>query len=340
MTRSKLCIAFFCTLLMYAFSNSKLRAQNTQIKGFVAATASVDGNGKVSFGFGEQDLFITSDLTEHISFLGETVFKYEPDSPTKFNVSVERIIVKYNFKGNHNFLIGKHHTPTHYWNDTYHHGRVFFPTVERPLMFAAQTMPIHTTGVSLRGLNLGNARFGYNLMIGNGIGSTEIADNDKYKSITAEVHIKPRDKMQIGVSYYRDVISAGAEDHHKRVFTEKINQHLYTATIAQFGQKFELLAEATLATNEAESTGLVKSFTSYAYAGVRLNDKLIPYLRYDYLKYDDKEIYYKKDDINSIVVGLRYEITFLVVVKMEYQHQNSELNGRSDILNTQIAIGF
>ncbi len=339
MTRSKLPLILFLTLCTCIYSGKKLQAQNTQIKGFVAATAYAADDGKIGFGIGEQDLFITSELNEHISFLGETVFKYVPSSPTEFNVSVERIIMKYNFKGNHNFLIGKHHTPTHYWNDTYHHGRVFFPTVERPLMFAALTLPIHTTGISLRGLNLGKSKFGYNLMIGNGIGSTEIADNDKYKSVTAEMHIKPRDKMQVGVSYYQDVISAGAEDHG-RVFAEKINQHLYTATIAQFGSTFELLAEATWATNKAESTGLVKSFTSYAYAGVRLNSNWIPYIRYDYLKYDDSEIYYKKDDIKSMIVGLRYEVTYLVVLKMEYQHQNSEVNGQTDIVNTQIAIGF
>lgn len=340
MTRSKLRFFIVCFFSLTAFYSKTLVAQNTQIRGFVAATASVLEDGKVSFGFGEQDLFITSELTEHISFLGETVFKYEPTSATKFNASVERIIMKYNFKGNHNLLIGKHHTPTHYWNDTYHHGRVFFPTVERPLMFAALTMPIHTTGISIMAQNLGKARFGYNFMIGNGIGSSEIADNDKYKSITAEMHIRPKDKMQVGVSFYRDVISAGAEDHHGRIFDEKITQHLFTATVAQFGSKFELLAEATLATNEAESTGLVKSFTSYAYAGVKIGPKWIPYLRLDYLKYDDKEIYYKKDDINSIILGLRYEVTYLVVLKMEYQHQDSELNGRTDILNTQIAIGF
>jgi hypothetical protein len=338
MTRSKPPFVLFLALLLCLFTSRKLFAQNTQIKGFVHSNVYLKDD-KVGFGIGEQDLFITSELNEHVSFLGETVFKYDPNSSTEFSVSVERVIMKYNFKGNHNFLIGKHHTPSHYWNDTYHHGRVFFPTIDRPLMFAALTLPLHTTGLAMMGLNLGKAKFGYNVMLGNGIGSTEVADNDKYKSLTAAIHIKPRQGMQLGVSFYNDVISAGAEDHG-RVFTEKINQQLYTATIAQFGNKFEFLAEATLASNKAESTGVVKSFTSYAYAGVKLNSKWIPYVRYDYLKYHDNEIYYKKDDVSSMLFGMRYEVTFLVVVKMEYQFLESEVNGHANVLNTQIAIGF
>jgi hypothetical protein len=82
-------------------------------------------------------------------------------------------------------LVGKHHTPVNYWNYTYHHGRVFFPTIERPLLFEAEIIPLHTNGISLQGQNLGSAKFGYDVMIGNGLGSSDITDNDNRKSITA-----------------------------------------------------------------------------------------------------------------------------------------------------------
>lgn len=286
MTRSKLRIIHLVSFLICLSFNLKLSAQRTQIKGFAAVNTILE-DGKFSFGIGEQDLFITSELNDDFSFLGETVFKYSPDSPTKFNVSVERIIVNYNYKGNHNALIGKHHTPTHYWNDTYHHGRVFFPTIQRPLLFAAQTLPIHTTGLALQALNLGKLKFGYNLMVGNGIGSSDVVDNDKYKSVTAAFQIKPKDKLQLGFSFYNDMISEGAEVHNGMTIDEKINQQLYTATIAHFGRKFELLAEGTFASNNAKSTGMINSFTSYLYIGGRIKEKFIPYLRFDYLKYHE-----------------------------------------------------
>ena len=178
-------IAAFCVgLTMSSFS------QKTLIRGFIDVLAGYEKN-KVSFGFGEQDLFITSELNDRINFLGETVFRFTPGTPTQFSVSVERVIIKYNFSGNHNLLFGKHHTPINYWNDTYHHGRVYFPTIERPLLFSHQMIPLHTTGISIQGHDLGGVKFGYDLMLGNGLGSGEILDNDKYKSITAAIHIKP-----------------------------------------------------------------------------------------------------------------------------------------------------
>ena len=314
-------------------------AQRTQIRGFVDVNARYE-NDKLNFGLGEQDLFITSELNDDFSFLGETVFRYSPNSDTPFEVSVERIIVTYNFKGNHNALIGKHHTPTHYWNDTYHHGRVFFPTVDRPLIFAAATLPIHTTGVAVNGLNLGKLRWGYNFMVGNGIGSSDFLDNDKYKSITAALTMKPLERLQVGVSFYHDVISAGAEVHHGMVVDERINQQLYTATVANFGKKFEFLAEGTLAMNDAESTGKVNSLAMYAYTGWRLTDKWVPYVRFDLISYDDAEIYYDGNDRTSFLFGLRYEISYLIVVKMEYQVLDTEVSGSNNIVNAQIAIGF
>lgn len=339
MDRPNQIIIYLVSFVFFLFVNFQLSAQRTQIKGFAAVNTILE-DGKFSFGIGEQDLFITSELTDRFSFLGETVFKYSPNSPTKFNVSVERIIVTYNYKGNNNFLIGKHHTPINYWNDTYHHGRVFFPTITRPLLFAAHTIPIHTTGAALQGYNLGKLKFGYNVMIGNGIGSGEIEDNDTYKSITAAVQIKPKENLQFGLSFYNDVISPGADVHSGIEVDEKINQQLYTATIAHFGKRFEILTEGTLASNNAKSSGVVNSFTSYLYAGFRFKEKFVPYVRFDYLEYQQDEIYFHIDDTFSYLIGFRYEISYLIAVKMEYQHIDSEVYGLRDLLNTQIAIGF
>src|ERR1700749_4805151 len=74
-------------------------SQKTQIRGFMDILAGLQDN-KVSFTLGEQDLFITSELSDRFSFLGESVFKFTPGTPTTFSVSIERAIVKYNFMGN------------------------------------------------------------------------------------------------------------------------------------------------------------------------------------------------------------------------------------------------
>ena len=329
-------IAMFCACPKLFSQNTII--QNTHIRGFIDALASYQ-NGKASFGFGEQDLFITSELHDRISFLGETVFKYTPGTPTDFSVSVERVVIKYNYYGNHNLLIGKHHTPINYWNDTYHHGRVFFPTIERPLLFAANFIPLHTTGMSAQGQNLGKLRFGYDLMVGNGLGSAEVADNDSYKSITAAVHIKPVENLRLGVSYYNDVISKDAHVHDKHIGW-KVNQQLFTGSVAYFGNKFEVLTEGTLALNKTDTTGSQTSTAYYLYGGYKITEKWVPYFRFDNLHYGNGEVFYTKDNTTSFLVGLRYNINYLAVVKLEYQHTNTQLNGDFDKVTFQFAVGF
>ncbi|SFQ38058.1 hypothetical protein [Hymenobacter arizonensis] len=326
-------------------------AQRTHIRGFVDALTYYE-NGKVNFGLGEQDLFITSEITERLSFLGETVFRFSLASPTNFNISVERIILKYNYAGNHSVLLGKHHTPINYWNDTYHHGRVFFPTIDRPLLFAQGIIPLHTTGVSLQGQNLGAIRFGYDAMVGNGIGSGDVVDNNPVKSVTLAVHIKPTDGMRLGASLYHDAISKGSTMHNhsgnggvRPVALTRINQDIVTGSISYTdsvsSRKFELLAESSMVSSQSDSLGMQRAVASYVYAGLRLTEKFIPYVRFDDIRFtSNREVYFLSDNTQSFVAGLRYELSYLAVLKLEYQRANSHLHSNHDRVTFQVAVGF
>ncbi len=327
-------IFFFCLV----FLNIRAKSQNTQIRGFVDVTSTLQDD-KLSFALGEQDLFITSQISDRFSFLGESVFKFTNSSPTKFSVSIERIVIKYNIAGNHNILIGKHHTPVNYWNDTYHHGRVFFPTIYRPLLFD-EIVPIHTTGINFQGQNLGKLKFGYDLMIGNGLGSTDVLDNNSRKSITAAMHIKPADGLRFGISWYNDAIAKGATLHDGDILKWKVKQNLYTGSAAYFGDKFEVLAEGTLGNNNSDTTGSQHTLGGYVYAGIKLHEKIIPYVRLDNLHYGDGEIFYKNNNKSSLVGGIRYNINYLASLKLEYQHQHGAKSGNINQLTLQLAIGF
>lgn len=323
-------------LVLAIFQNTK--AQKTQIRGFVDGLVSYQKD-KLNFGFGEQDLFITSELTDRFSFLGETVFKFSLGTPTSFSVGVERIVLKYNYSGNHNILLGKHHTPINYWNDTYHHGRVFFPTIDRPALFSANIVPLHTTGISLQGSNLGDGKFGYDLMVGNGIGSSDIVDNDKYKSVTAAVHIKPVDGLSLGASFYHDVISKGAKVNDK-IIGWKVNQNLVSGSVAYFGKKGELLVESTFGSNKTDTTGAKITIASYGYAGLKINEKWVPYIRVDNIHYQEGEIFYQADNMISVITGIRYDYNYLVVVKLEFRHEDFKKKGINNMVIAQVAIGF
>jgi len=331
-------ISFLICISCFVFLSHESCAQDTQIKGFIGVLATYDKN-KVSFGFDEQDLFITSVINDRVSFLGESVFKYTPSTPTEFSVSIERVIIKYNIHGNHNLILGKVHTPLNYWNDSYHHGRVFYPTIDRPLLFAANIIPLHTVGIGVQGFDLGKTRFGYDLFVGNGLGSSEILDNDKNKSVTVAIHIKPAERLRLGISWYYDVIAKGASVHD-RTINWKVKQHLFSASISRFGKKFEILAESTAGINHTDTTGSRTTFASYIYTGYKVTNKIIPYLRFDNIDYQRGEIYYDKSNTTSIVAGIRYEINYLAVVKLEYQYQHSEFSDDINKVTAQFAIGF
>lgn len=321
-------------------STDKSLAQNTQIRGFIDGITTYQ-KGQVSFGFEEQDLFITSQITDRISFLGETVFKFTEGSPTDFGVSVERVIFKYNYAGNNSILFGKHHTPIDYWNESYHHGRVFYPTIYRPLLFDANIIPLHTTGIDFQGENLGDLKFGYDLLIGNGLGSTDVQDNDKAKSITASLHFEPIDKLRIGGSWYNDQVAKGAIPHGFTLpITHQVNQNLVTASVAYFGKRYELLAESTMAFNHTDTTGTKQTNASYVYAGIRLTDKLVPYAKVEKITYQQGEQYYITDNTTSFIGGIRYEISYLAVLKLEYEHDNRAIEGHINKITAQFAIGF
>ncbi len=332
-------IVFTVLVIRLIFNGTPSWSQETLIKGFVDVVGKYEAGDKLSFGFGEQDLFITSVLNDHISFLGETVFKYDPTSHTDFSVSVERVIIDYNLKGNNDLIMGKVHTPLNYWNDTYHHGRLFFPTIERPLLFDAEIIPIHTVGIGLRGHDLGALRFGYDFFVGNGIGSEDVKDNDRNKSISIAVHAKPAARLRIGLSWYNDVISKGA-DLHDETINWKVKQNLLTASASNFGKQFEILAEGTFGFNQSDTTGVTKTVASYIYTGYKVAPKVIPYLRCDYLHYQEGEIYYHKNNLTSLIAGIRIELSYLAVVKLEYQYEHSEVSGNTNTIMTQFAIGF
>jgi hypothetical protein len=333
-------------LTFLLFCGFLVQAQDTQIRGFVDFGMNYK-NDQVNFTLGEQDLFITSEISDRVSFLGETVFKYSANSPTRYDLSIERIILKYNIKGNHNILFGKHHTPVNYWNDSYHHGRVFFPTIFRPMMFEMGVVPLHTTGLRFQGQNLGKLRFGYDALIGNGEASTDALDFNKMKSVMLGAHITPRDGLRIGLSYYYDDIPQGAVLHHSsNVSKQNVKQSMYSGSVSYFGSKFELLAESSVVMNQNDSTGTNVSPTGYIYAGYRTKYKFVPYVRVDVLNFSSKEVLFSNKMYRGALVGLRYEINYLAVLKLEYNYTEAmSMSDHSSMthtnaINFQFAIGF
>ncbi len=331
--------------IICCFVNLKSQIKDkTTVRGFIDIGSSYDmEKERMNFQFGEQDLFITSDLSDKISFLGESVLKYSPTSPTKFDVSLERAIFKYNYWRNHNFFAGKVHTALNYWNDTYHHGRLFFPTVGRPELFNQNIIPLHTTGFGLSGQNLGNWKFGYTIMIGNGLGSTDLADNNAEKCYVFAAHFKPVDGLRIGASGYFDKIDGIVHNHGGGVSqVHNVRQGIYSGSIAFFKKKIEFLAEASSCQNSTDSIGVKTTYAMYAYFGFRIKDMFVPYVRYDNVDYEKGEMYFTNSNTEAFCGGIRYEVNYLTSVKLEYQYKKTGTTSPvfTNNIFLQLAVGF
>ena len=186
-------------------------------------------------------------------------------------------------------------------------------------------------------------------MLGNGLGSGDIADNNPFKSLTAAVHLKPADGLRFGASLYHDVISKGSRVHNHSTGTStvalaRIRQSIMTGSVSYndslFSKKYELLAESSMALNRSDSLGTQNVVASYVYAGLRLTDKIIPYGRVDDIRYHRQEVYFHDHAVQSFVGGLRYELSYLAVFKLEYQHTRHPHMAGADRMIFQVAVGF
>lgn len=331
-------LKYSCTLLLIWFISFKGNAQETEWKGFMDFNT-LYSDDALSFNMGQLDIYVTSDITDNISFLNENTFSVTEDG--NFVVAVERAIAKYEVDHYFNFLIGKHHIPVSYWNDTYHHGRVLQPSAGRPLVFTKRLFPMHITGVMIMGDYIGERNFGYNVMIANGRGSTPLKDNDKNKAIGFTTSFNPIDDFKLTGGIFVDKISAGVANLQDTVLSEDVSQRLFslTATYLPTGKKFEFLSEFFMVNNDSKSVTRAMSAAGYVHLGYSLG-KMTPYYRYDYIEIDNNDPFFDVDDIIAHTLGLRYSFNFLANIKLEYQVSNYEIRKTENLVLLQFGIGF
>lgn len=303
------------------------------------------------FSLGEQDLFVTSQLHERISFLGETVVKYDAATSAKFAPSIERAQMKFDLNNNHSVILGKMHTPLNYWNDVFHHGRLFFPTIDRPNTLNT-LVPLHTLGIRMQGQNMGKLNFGYDLVIGNGISSTDIEDVNTNKAVALGCHVKPIEGVRMSVSYYNDYLHTnkpGVHSGHAGIASDykgALNFEMYSASLAAFMDSWEFLNEFGYNRTTTDSLGLANNISNFTYLGVRINDNLTPYYVIDFTNMSDRDLHTKASDAYKMALGCRYEFNERCVIKAQIEqtrsgmgHQHESHIPRYDF-KFQLAYGF
>ncbi len=336
-----LIVTFFAAAV---FKNSYSQISNTKIGGFANVDYSITDNVQNSFGIGQYDNFITSDITDRISFLSEVVFEYDKH----FILDVERVIIKYEAANWLDVKIGKIHNPLGYWNNAYHHGTLLQPTISRPLAIKFEDeggiLPIHENGLWLSGKDIGKLGFGFDLAIGNGVGDNSyLTDDNNYKAITAGLHIKPTSKLEIGLSSYFDKLYKNEIGLSGDSLIGDLSIAQGAFHLAYLGKKIEVITEYHLINNTTDTIkGKFQSNTNaaFVYAGYRVNDMITPYVIYDKILYDKKNSYFLGNGTDKYAVGLRYTFNYLANIKLELSHQTFEFGPAINEGKVSVSIGF
>jgi hypothetical protein len=320
--------------------------QKTVLHGFTDVTYLTGGNntGRTSaFGLGQFDLYITSRVTDKLSFLSETVFEFD-DAKSEFVVDVERVIAQYALSDNFRIEAGKMHTPLGYWNNAYHHGTVMQPTISRPQLVQFEDdggpLPIHTVGVQLSGRDVSAAHLGFDVLVGNPLGNRPTTDNhNDAPSVTLAVHSQLTPDLRVGLSGYADRLQPGSATARGDTLTAAMTQTIGGGFLAYFNQRAEVVVEAHSVMNR--SVGRTTTSPNwFAYAGARVSERVVPYLMHEDVKLAENDPYFLDDRFRREIVGIRYEQAASLVYKLELRSLDRRSFARATELGVQLAVAF
>lgn len=286
--------------------------------------------GNNFFSLGEFDLFMTSRLSNRISFLGEIVFEFESEET---EIDPERLIIRYDVNNLLKINVGKFHLPIGYWLPTYHHGVWLQTTIDRPDIFNFEDkggpLPSHAAGAMLSGSALlegFDLNYACTISNGRGVNTTQlqvIDDRNDKKALSLQLEVQPHivEGLKLGPSIYYDVIP---EDKTNSSRESEIREIIYGGHIVYTIQNIELLTEAFEINHDELSGGVFNTFGGYAQFAYTI-DKFKPYYRYDYIDYSNDDPFYRESEFDFLdtkkhTIGLRYELSHFNALKFEYSH--------------------
>jgi hypothetical protein len=300
-----------------------------------------------AFQAGEFDLFLTSKLSDHLSFLGEVVLG--PDVTNEFGVDIERYQLTYKANPYFSASAGRFHTSIGYYNTAYHHGNWFSTAEGRPIMYLFEdsggVLPVHMVGVSFTGEVPRTEKLGlhWNAEVGNGNTSTPAAETSvqnfysdrNFKATNLAAYLKPQflPGLQLGGSWYHDGLSPAG--------LPEVRQNIESAYIVYFNSDWEFLNEAVLLSNHL--LGTPRPFRSpMAYTQLARKFGIYrPYFRYQYISDNVKDpVNILKGTYYGPSIGVRVDFADYAAFKLQFNHlfQSSQPAGNG--LNAQLAFTF
>ncbi len=305
---------------------------------------SSSGSTHDSFTLGETALFATGQLSDRFSFLAEGTYQQSRyrDDPS----SLERIQVRYELDRDNWLSVGKMHTPVNYWNDTYHHGRLFFPTINRPLFFKS-FVPIHEVGVRLGGADLFGSGIGYDFVLGSGQSVGDEFFTKGVKATSFSLNWSPNKQLYLMASYYRDEGSDGhssSHHNHGEIGQQSADPHLgrgyqmLSFSANWQGGKWSSITE--LAVNREKHGS--NNYAAFQYLGYDITDRWTLYGLFDHVDVIEQAVRFEAGQDTRVGLGSKFDFNTNTTFKLEAVRrlQNTHHSDYHNVIEAQVAIGF
>lgn len=293
-----------------------------------------------AFFINELAIYSTASYGERLNFFTEIAFAQE-----EMEVDIERAWAGYTVNDLLILRAGKFHTALGYWNKTYHHGKQFFHTVDRPFFLAFEhdggVMPMHITGLEVEGgKTFPVGRLKYEFQLGNGpalkedmrvLDPNDTSDNNSSKQPVIRISFKPS-----AISGLSAGLSATA--YEVNTSTRKgVDEAVYGVDIYYSGKGLEFISEGFLFRNSDGSGNAC--YVQLAYA----KDTWTPYARFERLEVEKGDPYFADIengfDRSQTILGVRYDMD-PVISSLKFQYRRDDSDRDYDVFETQWSFHF
>src|SRR3974390_960257 len=305
--------------------------------------------GSTAFGMGELNLFVTSDLSDKVKFLSELLFENESSRAmvsNEFKVDMERALLQYSINDHLKISLGLDHTAIGYYNTAYHNSAWMQTEVDRPFLFSFEArggiLPLHQVGVSVSGqIPFSNWDLHYVAEVGNGHSSRVSlttgldvpvdVNNDLSENFALFLRPQSIPGLQVGFSPYRETLSPNK--------AERVGENIWDAYAVLDRKGFEWLNEGLVIRHNLFGTSHIYETPGFYTQLSKRIGSYTPYFLYEYVNAPAFDPIFPEVGLRTgPSVGLRYDATESVALKLQYDH--TMLRGKQATNGLGLQVGF
>lgn len=301
--------------------------------------------GRSTFALGIMDLFITSQISEHFSYLTEMGFEADP-ATNGIGVDLERAQISFTPNDKISISAGRTHAMLGYYNTAFHHGTWFQTTIDRPHIFEFEDsggpLPIHNVGVAAMGKipsgqlglhwlgEVGNGKQTYSVAAG--VTPANVLADHTGKSTNLGLFARPTSLggLQAGFDWYQaalvpvvaDLPGYGTPGFAFPNAVDYYHQNIFVGHAIYIKPAFEFMVEdAEIRDRPRGSKTPLYTSGGYAQISKVFKEQYRPYFRYQWMNpnFHDPNNAWAGRWVGPNA-GLRWDINTYVALKGEYSH--------------------